>query len=264
MFRIVRKQSFTENLFLLEIEIPAVAQAARPGQHVDIHLNPDSPVITLPIVGADADAGTITIVERAQDLPSEQLMMLQVGDEVFQIRGPLGGECTIPDVGKVALIGEGIGVASLLWRAREYRGRDAYTICVIGFPSREEVFWQDEFSEVSDELYVTTRDGSYGVSGRVSGPLQAVCETHKDLERMVVIAYLKSMKRAARLASDHGVVAKVCFDAIRPSVGRESVFDVRDDSQAAFDFARAAELDPGDIDFDKLIAREKALQIADS
>jgi NAD(P)H-flavin reductase len=152
----------------------------------------------------------------------------------------------------------------MLWRAQCYRDTGAYTICIIGFPSEEEVFWQSEFSEVSDELYVATLDGSYGVTGKITGPLQAVCDTHKDLERMLVIGSLKNMKRAAKLAADHGVEAGFCFDALRTPAGRPSIFEVRDTSQEAFEFSRAPELAATHIDFDKLIAREKALQAADS
>jgi NAD(P)H-flavin reductase len=262
MFKIVRKQSFTEDLYLLEIEIASIAEKARPGHHVDIHLNPDTPVITLPVAGADRDAGTITVVERARDLSSEQLMMLQEGDEIFQIRGPLGSACVVDGVGKVALAAEGLGVASLLPRARAYKEGGAYTICTIGFPTRDDVFWQDEFAAVCDELYVATGDGSYGVKGRVTMALKAICETHKDLERVIVIASLKNMKRAAKIAADYGISARVCFDAIRTPVGAPGIFEK--DAQEAFDFAKAPEIDAGKIDFDKLIAREKALQTTES
>jgi NAD(P)H-flavin reductase len=219
MFKVVRKQSFTEDLFMLEIEIPPIAEKAQPGHHVDIHLNPDSPVLTLPVVGVDGETGTITVVERARDLPSEQLMMLQEGDEVFQLRGPLGSACSIDDVSKVALVGEELGVASLLPRARAYKAIGAYTICAIGFPTHDDVFWQDEFSQVCDELYVTTR-----------------------------------------IAADRGVTARMCFDTIRSPLGVPGVFDAAGESQEVFEFARAPELDAADIDFDKLIARERAIR----
>lgn len=264
MFKIVRKQSFTADLYALEIEIAAIAEKAEPGHHVDIHLNPDTPVITLPVAGVDRDAGTLTVVERARDLSSEQLMMLREGDEVFQIRGPLGSACVIDAASKVALAAEGLGVASLLPRARAYKAGGAYTICTIGFPTRDEVFWQDEFSAVCDELYVTTDDGSYGVNGKVTAPLKAICETHKDLERIIVIAGLKNMKRAAKIASDYGITARMCFDALRAPVGAPGVFKASQGAQEEFAFAKAPELDAKEIDFDKLIAREKALQTTES
>jgi len=259
MFKITRKQSFNDDTFLLEFELASVAEKARPGQYVDIHLNPDSRPITVPVTGADVEAGTFSIIEQGRDLPTEQLMVLNPGEEVFQIRGPLGGACEFDLDGKVVLLGEDLGVASLLWRAREHRAAGAYVIVILGFASRDRVFWQNEFGEVASELYIATVDGSFGMTGRTTGALQAVCETHKDIERIVMIARLKTMKRGAKIAADFGIDARVSFDAIRHPIGSPGVFDHDDRAQDVFMFARAAELNADDVDFDKLIAREKAL-----
>jgi len=258
MFKITRKQSFNDDTFLLEFDLAAVAEKARPGQYVDIHLNPDARPITVPVTGVDKDAGTFTIVEQGRDLPTEQLMVLAEGEEVFQIRGPLGGACEFDADGKVVLIGEDLGVASLLWRAQEFRAAGAYVIVILGFSSRDRVFWQNEFGEVANELYIATVDGSFGMTGRATGALQAVCETHKDVERIVMIGRLKTMKRGTKIAADFGIDSRVSFDAIRHPAGSPGVFDHDDRAKDVFMFARAAELNAEDVDFDKLIARERA------
>jgi ferredoxin--NADP+ reductase len=131
MFKITRKQSLCDDIFLLEFELAAVAERARPGQYVDIHLHPDARPITVPVTDADVDAGTFSIVEQGRDLPTEQLMVLSPGEEVFQIRGPLGSACEFNVDGKVVLMGEDLGVGSLLWRAREHRAAGAYVIVIL-------------------------------------------------------------------------------------------------------------------------------------
>jgi ferredoxin--NADP+ reductase len=259
MFPITRKQSFNEDTFLLEFQLDAIARRARPGNYVDIHMNPDARPITLPVVTVDQDAGTFAVVEQGRDLPTEQLMVLNPGEEVFQIRGPLGAACDTDLDGKVVLLGEDLGVASLLWRAREFRAAGAYVIVILGFASKARVFWQEEFGAVANELYIATLDGSYGVSGRVTGVLQAVCETHRDIDRIVMIGRLKQMKRGAKIAADSGIDARVSFDALRFPAGSPGIFDHPDRAAEAFSFARAAELNADDVDFDRLIAREKAL-----
>jgi NAD(P)H-flavin reductase len=264
MFKISGKQSFNEDTFLLEFELGTIAERARPGQYVDIHMNPDARPITVPVAAADPAAGTFAVVEQGRDLPTQQLMVLSPGEEVFQIRGPLGNACDFDADGKVVLMGEDLGVASLLWRAREHRAAGAYVIVILGFASKDRVFWQSEFGEVANELYIATTDGSFGITGRVTGALQAVCETHKDIERIVMIARLKTMKRGARIAADLAVDARVNFDAVRFPAGSPGVFDQGDTAQDAFRFARAAELSAEDVDFDRLIAREKALSDEDS
>jgi NAD(P)H-flavin reductase len=159
----------------------------------------------------------------------------------------------------VVLMGEDLGVGSLLWRAQAHRAAGAYVIVILGFASKDRVFWQNEFGEVANELYITTLDGSFGITGRATGALQAVCETHKDIERIVMIARLKTMKRGAKIAADFGIDARASFDAVRYPAGSPGIFDHADNAQEAFRFARAAELNAEDIDFDKLLAREKAL-----
>jgi len=263
MFNITRKQSFNEDTFLLEMALPALAERAMPGQYADIHMNVDGPTVTLPIVGVDRARGTFTVVEQGRDLPSEQLMVLTEGEEVFQVRGPLGSPCRIDSDGKVVLVAEDLGVASLLWRAQVFKEHGAYVIVVLGFATRDRVFFQEEFTAVADELYISTLDGTFGVSGRVTGVLQALCETHKDVERIVMIGRLKHMKRGAKIASDFGIDATVSFDACRYPVGSAGIFDQTDRAQDTFAFARAPELDAENVDFDKLIAREKALSSQD-
>jgi NAD(P)H-flavin reductase len=259
MFNIVSRRAITDEVFSMEIEMPAVAEKVEPGHHVDIRVNPDGPALTLPVSGYDREKGTITIVHRAQDLPSLQLSMLREGDALFQIRGPLGGSCTFGDVGKVVLAAEDMGVASLYLRAKEYKQRGAYTICVLGFETKNEIFWEEDFAKICDELYVCTRDGSYGVNGRIITPLRAVCEMHKDIERIVMIGQLVKMKKVAKVAADYDIPAMMSFDAIRQCVGGPDLFEAEDKAQEEFAFARAPEIDANEIDFEKLLARQRAL-----
>ncbi len=264
MFPIIRKRSFSEDVFEMVIGVEPIARSAAPGHRVDLRVNPDAPAITTPVILADPEAGTITVVERARDLPTEQLMMLAEGDALFQVRGPLGTPAPLDDVSKVVLAGEDVGVASLLWRARAWRERGAYVIAIIAFADHDSIFWEDEFADASDELYVVTADGSYGVSGTLPGVLRAVCETHRDIERILAVASLRHMKRAAKIGSDAGVDTRVAFDAVRPPTGEAGVFDAPADAPEAFDALHAAELPASEVDFDRLLARERALRRDDN
>jgi ferredoxin--NADP+ reductase len=259
MFKIARRESINDEVFVMEIEVPEIAAVARPGHHIDIRVNPDGTALTLPVAGYDREKGTVTIVHKAQDLPSLQLSMLQEGDDVFQVRGPLGGRCAFDDAGKVVLAAEDLGAASLYLRAKAYKDRGAYTICLLGFETKDAIFWEEEFASLCDELYVCTHDGSYGVNGRITNPLRAVCEAHKDIERIVMIGQLSKMKKAAKVAADYDIPATMSFDAIRRPVGSPNIFDVDETSQEIFEFAKAPEIDANEIDFEKLLAKQRAI-----
>lgn len=259
MFKINRRESVTDDVFLMDIEAPAVAALVHPGHHVDVQVNADGVALTLPVAGFDRERGTVTIVHKAQDLPSLQLSLLQEGEEVFGVRGPLGGTCVFGDVGKVAMAAEDLGAASLYLRAKEYKSRGAYTICVLGFETQKDVFWEGAYAAICDELYVCTRDGSYGVNGRVTNPLRAVCEAHKDIDRIVMIGELAKMKKVAKIAADYDIPAVMSFDAIRQPAGSPNIFGVDEKSQEVFEFAKAPEIDAKEIDFEKLLAKQRAL-----
>jgi ferredoxin--NADP+ reductase len=259
MFKIACREMICEEIYAMEFEVPAVAAEACPGHHVDIHVNPDGGALTLPVAGFDRDRGTITVVFKSQDLPSLQLSLLQAGDEVFSIRGPLGGTCSFGTFGKVVVVAEDLGAASLLLRTKEYKKRGAYTIGILGFEKKADIFWEEEFAAICDELYICTRDGSYGVKGRITNPLRAVCDTHKDIERMVVIGHLLKMKKVAKVAADYDIPAVMSFDAIQKPLGDPNIFGIDDSSQEIFEFAKAPEIDANDIDFEKLVAKQNAL-----
>ncbi|MCK4773659.1 MAG: hypothetical protein KAT30_02695, partial [Candidatus Krumholzibacteria bacterium] len=90
-------------------------------------------------------------------------------------------------------------------------------------------------------------------------PLRAVCEMHKDIERIVVIGQLAKMKKVAKVAADYDIPAVMSFDAIRQRIGGSDLFEMEDKAQEEFEFARAPEIDANEIDFEKLLARQRAL-----
>ena len=76
MFKIARRETVGDEIYSMEFEVPAVAAEAHPGHHIDVHVNPDGGALTLPVAGYDRDRGTVTVVFKAQDLPSLQLSLL--------------------------------------------------------------------------------------------------------------------------------------------------------------------------------------------
>jgi len=259
MSKIVKKVFLTEDVFLVEIEDPPIAQKTQPGHHIGIYTDAGGAGLTLPVCGYDREKGSILIVSRVQDVTSERLATLEAGDDVFRLEGPLGAASKIESINKVVLAAEDLGAASLYCRARCYKEKGSYTICILGFEKKNEIFWEEEFSNLCDELYVCTRDGSYGVSGRITNPLRAVCEIHKDIGRIVMIGQLSGMKKVAKVASSYDIPAFMSFDAVQQPAGGPDIFGSGDSQQEAFTFTKAPETDANDIDFDKLLARQRSL-----
>jgi len=88
----------------------------------------------------------------------------------------------------VVLVGGGLGVAPVYPQLRAYKQMGNRTVSIVGFRNRDLVFWEDEFRAVSDELIVTTDDGSYGRKGFVTHALADVLSRVTDASEVVAIA----------------------------------------------------------------------------
>ena len=120
---------------------------------------------------------------------------MREGDAILDFIGPLGLPSHIRKLdGTVVLVGGGLGVAPIYPQLREYKSRGNRTVSIVGFRNRDLVFWEDQFRELSDELIVTTDDGSYGRKGFVTHALADVLSREKDVREVVAIGPIPMMK----------------------------------------------------------------------
>ncbi len=90
MNKIIRKEQFSEKVFLFEIEAPLIAQSRKAGNFIIVRTGQKGERIPLTIADADTARGTITIVVQKVGLSSAKLCDLQVGDSITDVVGPLG------------------------------------------------------------------------------------------------------------------------------------------------------------------------------
>ena len=114
MNRIVRKEQFSEKVFLFEIEAPLIAKSRKAGNFVIVRVGKKGERMPLTIAAADIEKGTITLVVQKVGLSSQKLCMLEVGEYVTDVVGPLGNPTKIEQYGTVVCAGGGLGVAPML------------------------------------------------------------------------------------------------------------------------------------------------------
>ena len=174
MYRIVRKEQFSPEVFLMEIEAPLIAKERRAGQFVIVQKGGDwNERIPLTIADADPDKGTISIVFQRVGAGTYLLAELGVGDYIENILGPLGSPTHIEKYGKVICVGGGIGVAPLypIAKAMKEAGNDVSVI--IGARNKDLIIEEDMMRSIDPDLTIVTDDGSYGQKGVVTDPLKA-------------------------------------------------------------------------------------------
>ena len=150
MYRIVRREQFGPTTFLWDVNAPDVARAARAGHFVMVRIDERGERIPLTVADMDPERGTVTVVIQAVGKTTRQMMELAEGDMVLDFIGPLGLPSEIePLDGAVVLVGGGLGVAPIYPQLRDYKQRGNRTISIIGFRSRDLVFWEEPLPPVT-------------------------------------------------------------------------------------------------------------------
>jgi len=257
MYKILDRVDYSDDVYMQLIEAPAIAAACQPGQFIILRIDDEGERIPLTIADYDRSAGTITIVVQAIGKTTRQLQRLGKGDSLANFIGPLGVPSEIEKLGTVVVAGGGIGVAPIYPIARALKEAGNKVIAIVAARNQRLLLWEDKMAEVSDQLIVTTDDGSRGRHCLVTEPLKELCEGG-DIDLVYAIGPGVMMKFCAKTTEPYGVKTLVSLNSImvdgtgmcgacRCSVGGETKFVCVD----------GPEFDGHKVDFDQLLARQR-------
>jgi glutamate synthase (NADPH/NADH) small chain len=265
MYKIVRVERFSDVTFLHEIEAPDVAKVALPGHFIMVRIDDTGERIPLTVADFDRKKGTVTVVVQAVGKTTRQMMALNEGEYMLDFIGPLGLESPIEEVGKAVFIGGGLGVAPVFPQLRAYKEKGAYTISIIGFRSKELMFWEDKFKKYSDEFYVATDDGSYGIKGLVTVPLKAICENNTDIDKAIAIGPLVMMKACCEVTKPYEIPTIVSLNSIMvDGTGMCGSCRVTVNEAMKFACVEGPDFDGHKVNFPELMLRQKRFEREES
>jgi sulfide dehydrogenase subunit beta len=258
-FQITRREDFSDVTFLLEIHHPRLARAAEPGQFVLVLSHDHGERIPLTLADFDRDAGTFTLVVQAVGKTTREMQeRCRPGSELYAVVGPLGRPADFRGVEKAVCVGGGLGVAPVYPQARALKERGAYVIGVVGFRSRELIFWEDEFGSACDELLICTDDGSAGIKGLVTLGLEQAMATHDDIDRVIAIGPPVMMRACAETTRARGIRTVVSLNPIMvDGTGMCGGCRVRVGDATRFACVDGPEFDGHTVDFADLTARQR-------
>ncbi len=214
MYSIVAKQPLGPEIDQYEVEAPRVARAAAPGQFVALRLHEQAERIPLTLADWDPESGTITLVVQAVGKTTlEMHEVYGVGDGVRDVVGPLGEPSEVVGEGTVVCVAGGVGIAPVFPIARALKEAGARVIGIMGARSSDLLFWRERMREVTDELVVTTDDGSMGRRGLGTEPLAEILAA-RQVARVWAVGPAVMMKFCAATASAAGVPITVSLNPI--------------------------------------------------
>ena len=256
-YTICSRLDFSDTTFLLEIDHPVMAKAARPGQFVIIMVDDNGERIPLTIADFDTDKGTITLVVQAVGKTTRQMQSeCREGSKILAIVGPMGTPSHISKARKVICVGGGLGVAPIYPQARAFKQAGAYVIGVLGFRSRELIFWEDKFRQVCDEFIICTDDGTAGLKGLVTQGIEAAIAEHSDIDEVVAIGPPIMMRACAETTRPHAIKTSVSLNPIMvDGTGMCGGCRVKIGGQIKFACVDGPDFDGHDVDFEDLMNR---------
>jgi ferredoxin--NADP+ reductase len=213
MYRIVVARPLGRNIKLFEIEAPRIAKKQRPGQFVIVRLHENGERVPLTIEGSDLQKGTITLVVQSIGKTTHLMNMLEAGDAILDVVGPLGKPSEIERYGTAVVIGGSVGTAIALPVARALKEAGNHVIGITGSRSKELLILEDELRAASHETFVMTDDGSYGEQGLVTKKLQELVDTRK-VDYVLAIGPVPMMRAVAEVTKNNGIKTVVSLNSI--------------------------------------------------
>ena len=260
MHKILSKKELVPNIHLVKFLAPGIAKKAQPGQFVIITVDEKGERIPLTIADWDKTEGSISIVFMEVGTTTQRFATLNSGDSIVSLVGPLGIPAHIEKVGTVVCVGGCYGIAAMMPIARAMKEAGNKVISIIEARSKYLLFWEDELKKVSDQLIVTTGDGSYAPQGWIPDQLTQIVGKEKvDLIFAIGCTYM--MKLASETSKPFGIKTIVHLNSImvdgtgmcgccRVSVGGETKFACVD----------GPEFDGHQVDWDILLSRQRGYQ----
>ncbi len=214
MFEITYKEELCPTIFLMKVKAPLVAKNAKPGQFFVLRVYEKGERIPLTI--ADYENDEITMVFQTVGLTTYLLSYKEIGDTIYDIVGPLGTPSEIHkyENGSIVLIGGGVGIAPIYPILRGFKEIGNKVISILGARSKNLLFWEDRFRKISDEVLITTDDGTYGKKGFVTDALKELIDRGERIAQVTAIGPPIMMKNVAELTRPYGIKTIVSLNSI--------------------------------------------------
>ncbi len=256
MFRILEKYILAPQIHYLLVEAPLIAQKAKAGQFVIIRVGEKGERIPLTIADFNRKNGTIILVFQEVGKTTCMLGALKKGDELLDLLGPQGNPTEIENFGNVVVVGGGIGVAPVYPLTRALKEKGNSVTSIIGYRSKEYIFWEDKMQSVSDRLIIATNDGSYGKEGFVTDMLKELMDRGEKIDIVFAIGPAVMMKAVAELTRAKNIKTIVSLNSLMVcSMGMCGACRVEVGKETKFTCMDGPDFDAHQVDFDLLMKR---------
>ncbi len=258
MYEILLNRKVAPEVFEMKIRAPHVARKIKPGQFIIISLHDDGERIPLSVGDFDPVAGTLDLLIREIGVTTKRLVQMDVGGFIPDIVGPLGKPTEILDVKHLICVGGGVGIAPVHVVAKAYQARGTRVTTIFGARNSELLAWKERVMEISDDLIISTDDGSEGVKGVVTIPLEEYILSGKSVDLVFIAGPAIMMKFVAQVTKKHRVPSIASLNPIMvDGTGMCGCCRVTVGGRTQFACVDGPDFDGNAVDFDELLSRQR-------
>jgi len=258
VFRIVTAEFLAPDIKRFVIEAPRVARKRQAGQFVIVRVHARGERIPLTIADGDPERGTITLIVQGIGKTTKLMNLLEAGDTILDLVGPLGKPSEIKAYGTVVIIGGGVGAAIAYPTAKAMHEAGNHVISILGGRCRDLVILEEEIRAISAEVFVTTDDGSYGRKGLVIDPLKELIAAGRSLGLVLAIGPPRMMQAVAAVTRPHKIPTVVSLNSLMvDGTGMCGGCRIITSAGAKFACVDGPEFDAHTVDFDILAQRNR-------
>lgn len=254
---ILLREDLAPNIHLLKLKAPAISEKVQAGQFAIIRIGEKGERIPLTFADWDKEEGSITIIFMQVGTSTHKLALMQPGDCITNVIGPLGIPTCIEKYGTVLCVGGGIGIAPITPIARALKAAGNKVLSIIGARGKELLFWEERLRDISDELIVCTDDGSYGRGALVTEVLHELCGSGQQIDRVFTIGPAIMMKFCAEATRPFSIKTIASLNSIMvDGTGMCGCCRVSVGGHTKFACVDGPEFDAHLVDWDELMLRQ--------
>jgi len=257
-FEILKKEELAPQIKRFTVSAPLIAQKAKVGQFIILRVDEKGERFPLTLVDWNPDQEIITLVFQEVGVSTKKLGSLEVGDRILDMVGPLGNPAEIKKYGEAVVVGGGVGVAPAYPRIKALKKVGNRIVSIIGAKTSKLLILEKEIEAISNELYVSTDDGSKGFKGFTSQVLKGLLNQGRKFVFVFTVGPAVMMRAVAEVTRPYGIETVASLNPIMvDGTGMCGTCRITVRGETKFTCVDGPEFDAHSVDFAELIARQQ-------
>lgn len=258
MYKVLNNRQLSDSTFELTVEAPRIARKVKAGQFLIVRTDENGERVPFTFSDWNAEEGWIQFIFLRIGKTTHQLSHLQAGDFIHDVAGPLGQPTEVENLGRVVVVGGGVGLAVAFTTSRAFAAAGNEVTVIAGARNADLLILQDELRALPiKELIVMTDDGSAGTQGLVTQPLKELCEA-EAVDHVFVVGPAIMMKFCSQTTKQFGVHTTASLNPIMvDGTGMCGACRVSVGTETKFACVEGPDFDAAKVDWEELMNRQR-------